>query len=117
MQRFKSERRCQPDGPLSLGERACCGPATRRSRRRTTPVSFHTEAPRAFSEAEEAQARENLARAVGYSQMVRFFAGHTVQRIKSTRLLDRQALDAAIDRGRHSTYATAMCQPIVVAHD
>ena len=72
---------------------------------------------RPISEAEEAQARNTLALAVGHGEMVRFFAAHTVDRIESTGLLDRKALDAAIDQGRRSDYATAMCQPIVVSSD
>ncbi len=72
--------------------------------------------PRAFGEAEEAQARDTLARAMGHAAMVRFFAGHTVQRIESTHLLDRKELDQAIERGRLSSYQQAMCQPIAVDH-
>jgi hypothetical protein len=69
---------------------------------------------RPFSEAEEAQARNTLALAVGHAGMVRFFAAHTVDRIESTGLLDRKALDAAADQGRRSEYATAMCQPVAM---
>lgn len=71
--------------------------------------------PHVFGEAEEAQARDTLARAVGHAEMVRFFAAHTVQRIEGTHLLGRGELDAAIKRGRDSPYSQAMCQPITAA--
>ena len=71
--------------------------------------------PRAFGEAEEAQARETLARAVGHAEMVRFFARHTVQRIESTHLLGPKAFDQAVESGRHSIYPLAMCQAIAVS--
>jgi hypothetical protein len=68
--------------------------------------------PRAFGEAEEAQARDTLARAVGHAEMVRFFAKHTAGRIDSTHLLGGKALDTAIEQGRH--LQQTMCQPIAV---
>lgn len=71
--------------------------------------------PRAFSEAEEAKDRETLARAVEEARLVRFFADHTVTRIVSTHLLDREALDEASASARNSDEATSMCHPIVVA--
>ncbi|HEY5107067.1 MAG TPA: hypothetical protein VII73_09905 [Caulobacteraceae bacterium] len=72
---------------------------------------------RAFSEAEEAQARDTLARAVGHAEMVRFFAKYTVWRIERTHLLDRKALAQAEARGLQSRLALTMCQPIVVGRD
>jgi hypothetical protein len=72
-------------------------------------------APRAFGEAEEARARDTLARAVGHAEMVRFFADHTVKRIEDTGLLSRGELEAAIKRGQESTYPEAMCRPIATA--
>jgi len=68
--------------------------------------------PRAFSEAEEAQARDTLARAVGHAALARFIAKNTVTRIDSTQLLRGKVLDAAIERGGH--LPQTMCQPIVV---
>lgn len=70
--------------------------------------------PRPFGEAEEATARDTLARAVEQADRVRFIAEHTVRRIESTRLLDRRTIEQAIRRGRHPDHAMAMCQPIVV---
>ena len=71
--------------------------------------------PRSFGEAEEAQARNTLALALGHAEMVRFFAGHTVARIEDTGLLSRKELDAAVEAGGRDPYATVMCQPIVVS--
>jgi hypothetical protein len=70
--------------------------------------------PRPFSEAEEAKARDTLARAEEQADRVRFIAEHTVERIRSTRLLDQRAIDQAVQRGRHPTHPMAMCQAIVV---
>jgi len=72
-------------------------------------------APRAFSEAEEAKARDTLARAVEQAGRVQFIAQHTVDRIKKTRLLDPKAVDDAVARGRHPQRHVAMCDPIVVS--
>jgi hypothetical protein len=71
-----------------------------------------TGGPRPFGEAEEAKARDTLARAVGEAAMVRYFAANTVKRIESTHLLSPAELEAAIKRGGASPYADAMCQPI-----
>ena len=68
--------------------------------------------PRPFSEAEEAQARATLARAVGHAATVRFIAKNTVDRIEGTHLLGGKALAAAIEQGGH--LRQSMCQPIVV---
>jgi hypothetical protein len=70
--------------------------------------------PRAFSEAEEAKARDTLARAVEHADRVRFIAAHTVDRIKSTGLLDRKAFGEASDRGPNPGHAFEMCRPIAV---
>jgi len=72
--------------------------------------------PRALSEAEEAQIRDILARAVGHAEMVRFFADHTVRRIESTHLLGPKEMDKAIEQGRDPPYPITMCQPIAVDH-
>jgi hypothetical protein len=71
--------------------------------------------PRAFSEAEEANARATLARAVDQAGRVRFFAAHTVSRIEKTHLLDQKGLDEAVARGRHPSHPVAMCDPIATA--
>ena len=67
---------------------------------------------RPLSEAEEARARDTLARAIEQADRVRFIAAHTVDRIKSTRLLDQRAIDEAIERGRHPGHPVALCKPI-----
>jgi hypothetical protein len=67
---------------------------------------------RPFSEAEEAKARDTLARAMEQADRVRFIADHTVDRIKGTRLLDQKAIDEAVGRGRHPDHQVAMCEPI-----
>ena len=71
--------------------------------------------PRAFSEAEEAKARDTLARAVEQAGRVQFIAQHTVERIRMTGLLDRRAFDAAVARGRHPSHPPAMCDRIPVS--
>jgi len=68
--------------------------------------------PRPFSEAEEAKARDTLARAVEHAARVQFIAEHTVDRIKGTHLLDRKAFDEAVARGRHPDHPVSMCQAI-----
>jgi len=73
--------------------------------------------PRAFSEAEEARARDTLARAVEQAGRVQFIAQHTVERIRMTGLLSPKAFDAAVERGRHPQRAVAMCDPIAVSED
>ena len=72
-------------------------------------------APRAFSEAEEAKARDTLARAVEQAGRMQFIAQHTVDRIKLTHLLHSKAFDAAVARGRNPSRTVAMCDPIAVA--
>jgi hypothetical protein len=74
-----------------------------------------TGQPRAFSEAEEAKARDTLARAVEQAGRVQFIAEHTVERISKTHLLDQKAIDDAVARGRHPDRHIAMCDPIVVS--
>jgi hypothetical protein len=70
---------------------------------------------RAFSEAEEAKARDTLARAVEHAGRVQFIAEHTVARIKGTGLLDQKAFDEAVQRGRHPDHPVSMCQAIAAA--
>jgi hypothetical protein len=72
-------------------------------------------APRAFSEAEEAKARDTLARAVGQADRVQFIAAHTVERIRKTHLLDQKPFDAAVARGRRPSHPVSMCDPIAVS--
>ena len=66
-------------------------------------------ASRPFSEAEEAKARDTLARAVEEAGRERFIAEHTVERIRSTHLLDQKTYEEAVARGRHPTHPMAMC--------
>jgi hypothetical protein len=73
--------------------------------------------PRAFSQAEEAKARDTLARAVEQAARVRFIADHTVERIEGTHLLDQKTFDAAIARGGHPSHRVTMCDPILVGVD
>ncbi|MFI4964972.1 MAG: hypothetical protein ACHP9T_06345 [Caulobacterales bacterium] len=68
---------------------------------------------RAFSEAEEAKARDTLARAVEQAGRVQFIAEHTVERIRGTHLLDQKAFDAAVWRGRHPSHPVTMCDAII----
>jgi hypothetical protein len=72
-------------------------------------LSSLSGATRPFSEAEEAKARDTLARAVAEAGRVRFIADHTVERIRSTHLLDQKAFDEAVARGRHPPHPMAMC--------
>ena len=67
---------------------------------------------RAFSETEEARARETLARAVDQADRVQFIAAHTVGRIRGAGLLDQRSLDHAVWSGRHPSRPVAMCQAI-----
>lgn len=69
---------------------------------------------RPFSEAEEAKARDTLARAVEQADRVRFIAYHTVERIRSTGLLDQRTMDEAVRRGRNPSHPVSMCDPIAV---
>ena len=69
---------------------------------------------RPFSEAEESQVRISLARAVQKDAVIRRIADATVERIKSTRVLDAVALDAAVRRGRADASTSAMCRSIQI---
>lgn len=69
---------------------------------------------RGFSDAEQAKARDTLARAVQEAALVRFIADHTVERILGTGLLDRATLDDATNRGRHTDHSAVMCRPITI---
>lgn len=69
-------------------------------------------ASRPFGDAEEAKARDTLARAVHQAELVRFIARHTAERIRETGLLDKAATEAAAARGRHSSTIAAMCRPV-----
>jgi len=71
-----------------------------------------TGGSRAFSEAEEAKARDTLARAVAQAGRAQFIAQHTVDRIKNTHLLDQKAFDDAVWRGRHPDHPVTMCTAI-----
>jgi len=78
-------------------------------------LSSLSGASRPFSEAEEAKARDTLARAVEQAGRMQFIAQHTVDRIKLTHLLHSKAFDAAVARGRNPSRTVAMCDPIAVA--
>ena len=69
---------------------------------------------RPYSEAEEAQDRIVLARAVHQDALMRLIAQNTVARIKRTRLLDDAAFDSAADEGRRMAATITMCAPIKV---
>jgi hypothetical protein len=69
---------------------------------------------RPFVEAEEAKARDTLARASRQAELVRFIAKNTVPRIEGTHLLTRAALESAISRGKQTDIDGPMCQPIAV---
>jgi hypothetical protein len=71
--------------------------------------------PRPFSDAEEAKARDTLARAASEGELVTFLAANTVVRIERTRLLDSAELKAVSDKGRTSPDAFLMCHPIDVS--
>jgi hypothetical protein len=72
--------------------------------------------PRSFGEAEEAQDRITLARAVHQDALMRTIADKTVERIRSTGLLDKQAFDSAIAEGRGTAAQIPMCRPIDIQH-
>jgi hypothetical protein len=67
---------------------------------------------RPFSEAEETMARDNLARAVVASAAVRMIADGTVRRIRSSHLLDQEAINRAVAQGQKAALALQMCQQI-----
>ena len=69
---------------------------------------------RPYGEAEEAQDRLVLARAVHEDALMRLIAQNTVARIKRTGLLDAAAFDSAADEGRKMAAAIPMCTPIKV---
>ncbi|GAA3903829.1 hypothetical protein GCM10022276_23110 [Sphingomonas limnosediminicola] len=71
--------------------------------------------PRRFSEAEEAEDRLTLARAVHQDALMRIIADTTLARIKSTGLLDKRAFDLAAAKGGEAARAIPMCRPINVA--
>lgn len=66
--------------------------------------------PRNFGEAEEAQDRMILARAVHQDGLMRIIADRTVDRIKSTGLL--KAFYSAAAEGRKEAAHLAMCKAI-----
>jgi hypothetical protein len=70
--------------------------------------------PRVYSEAEEAQDRLVLARAVHQDALMRTIADATVARIKNTGLLDRRGFNSADAAGRRGAIAISMCRPILV---
>jgi hypothetical protein len=70
--------------------------------------------PRSFAEAEEAKARDTLARASRQAELVRFIAKNTVPRIQGTHLLTHAAFERAISRGKQTDIDGPMCQPIAV---
>jgi hypothetical protein len=70
--------------------------------------------PRKFGEAEEAQARATLARAVQKEALMRRIADATIDRIRNTGLLDAGAFAAAARQGREDAAGSAMCRPISI---
>jgi hypothetical protein len=66
---------------------------------------------RPFSEAGEAQARAALALAIHKDAHKRHIADDTVERIASTHLLDRRAVDAEVEQGKADAIGSAMCKP------
>lgn len=70
---------------------------------------------RSYGEAEEAQDRMVLARAVHQDSMMRVIADNTADRIRRTGLLDRQEWDAAVQDGRRTAATIPMCSPIEIA--
>jgi len=71
-------------------------------------------APRDYGDAEEAQDRMVLARAVHQDSVMRVIADNTVDRIRRTGLLDSHEFDIAVDEGRRSAAAIPMCRPISI---
>lgn len=64
---------------------------------------------RPYGEAEEAQDRVVLARAVHEDALMRLIARNTVERIKRTGLLNNGAFEAATDEGRRMAATSPMC--------
>jgi hypothetical protein len=69
---------------------------------------------RSFGEAEEAQDRITLARAVHQDSLMRTIADKTVERIRDTGLLSRRAFDSAVVEGQDKAAQIAMCKPIKI---
>ena len=69
---------------------------------------------RPYGDAEEAQDRTVLARAVHQDALMRLIATNTLDRIKRTGLLNRAAFDAATIEGRRMATTAAMCRPLQV---
>jgi len=67
---------------------------------------------RPYGDAEEAQDRIVLARAVHQDALMRLIATNTLDRIRRTGLLNRAAFDAATLQGRRMAAMAAMCRPI-----
>ena len=70
--------------------------------------------PRDYGDAEEAQDRMVLARAVHQDALMRVIADNTVDRIRRTHLLDSNEVDAAVADGRRTAAAIPMCKPIEI---
>jgi hypothetical protein len=70
--------------------------------------------PRSYGEAEEAQDRMVLARAVHEDSVMRMIADNTADRIRRTGLLDAREFDAAVEEGRRMAATIAMCRPIEI---
>jgi hypothetical protein len=70
---------------------------------------------RPYGDAEEAQDRIVLARAVHQDALMRLIAKNTVDRIKRTGLLNDAAFDSAMLEGRRMAAEMAMCKSIQVA--
>ena len=67
---------------------------------------------RSYGEAEEAQDRMVLARAVHQDAMMRVIADNTADRIRRTGLLDSHEWDAAVQDGRRTAATIPICSPI-----
>ena len=67
---------------------------------------------RPFGEAEEAQARATLARAVHNDALMHRIADATVERIENTHLLDASAFDRDVEQGKADAAHSAMCEPV-----
>ena len=71
--------------------------------------------PRPISEAEEARARDTLARAVSEGDLVAFLAANTAKRIKSTGLLSPAETGQEESKGRVASDAFLTCPAIVIS--
>jgi hypothetical protein len=71
-----------------------------------------TGAGRSFGQAEEAQDRAILARAVHQDAVMRTIADRTVDRIRNTGLLNDRSLDSAVAEGKEHAAHMDMCRPI-----